>query len=300
MEIGGELQMRLVTFLSDGERRAGVLLDDRVLDINGADPELPADIITLLEGGPGPLKRLRQIVESTPPGSPAFRLLAEVRLLAPVPRPGKVLCVGRNYADHVSEAAAAGLSRMEKPSVFIKVSSAVIGPGEAIVRPVTTDQLDYEGELALVIGRRAKLVAREEALDCVAGYTIVNDVSARDLQFSKDVGISLGKNFDTALPMGPYLALADEVPDPGHLDIRTYVNGELRQDSNTHNLIFDIPHILWYLAQQLTLEPGDVIATGTPAGVGFAMKPPLWLQPGDVVRVEVQGLGALENPVVDG
>jgi 2-keto-4-pentenoate hydratase/2-oxohepta-3-ene-1,7-dioic acid hydratase in catechol pathway len=292
--------MRLVTYLYDGERRAGVLLGDRVLDTNRADPLLPANVIALLEGGPGALDRLRQVAESTPPDSPAFRPLSEVRLLAPVPRPGKILCVGRNYADHVSEAAAAGLSPMEKPSVFIKVPSAVIGPGDPIVRPVTTDQLDYEGELALVIGRTAKAVSKEDALDYVAGYTIVNDVSARDLQFSKDVGISLGKNFDTALPMGPYLALTDEVPDPGHLEIKTYVNDELRQDSNTHNLIFDIPHIIWYLAQQLTLEPGDVIATGTPSGVGFAMKPPLWLQPGDVVRVEIEGLGALENPVTDG
>jgi 2-keto-4-pentenoate hydratase/2-oxohepta-3-ene-1,7-dioic acid hydratase in catechol pathway len=291
--------MRLVTYLYDGERRAGVLLNDRVLDVNGADPALPSDLIALLEGGMGLLDRLRRAGESTPPGSPALRPLAEVRLLAPIPRPGKILCIGRNYADHVSEAASVGLSPTEKPSVFIKVSSAVIGPGDSIVRPVTTDQLDYEGELALVIGRRAKSVTREEALGYVAGYTIVNDVSARDLQFSKDVGISLGKNFDTALPMGPYLALADEVPNPGNLDVRTYVNGELRQDSNTHNLIFDIPHIIWYLAQQLTLEPGDVIATGTPSGVGFAMKPPLWLQPGDVVRVEIEGLGALENPVVD-
>jgi 2-keto-4-pentenoate hydratase/2-oxohepta-3-ene-1,7-dioic acid hydratase in catechol pathway len=291
--------MRLVTYLYDGERRAGVLLNDRVLDVNGADPALPSDLIALLEGGMGLLDRLRRAGESTPPGSPALRPLAEVRLLAPIPRPGKILCIGRNYADHVSEAASVGLSPMEKPSVFIKVSSAVIGPGDSIVRPTTTDQLDYEGELALVIGRRAKSVTREEALGYVAGYTIVNDVSARDLQFSKDVGISLGKNFDTALPMGPYLALADEVPNPGNLDVRTYVNGELRQDSNTHNLIFDIPHIIWYLAHQLTLEPGDVIATGTPSGVGFAMKPPLWLQPGDVVRVEIEGLGALENPVVD-
>ena len=292
--------MRLVTFATGREGRVGVLMEDSVLDIRSVDPESPSNMVALLSGGSRALERLRQMVRSAPPDAPAWQPLASLRLLAPVPRPGKILCVGRNYADHVSEAAAAGLSPMEKPSVFIKVPSAVIAPGQPIVRPVTTEQLDYEGELAVVIGRHAKSVARDEALDYVAGYTIVNDVSARDLQFSKDVGISLGKNFDTALPMGPYLALADEVSDPGHLDVRTYVNGELRQHSNTHNLIFDIPHIIWYLAQQLTLEPGDVIATGTPAGVGFALKPPLWLQPGDVVRVEIEALGALENPVVDG
>lgn len=292
--------MRLVTIEVDGERRVGVLVGDRVLDVQAADPGLPGDMVALLEGGAASIDRARRLADTTPQDSPALLPADRVALLAPVPRPGKIMCVGRNYADHADEAATAGLSRMAKPSIFSKVPSTVIGPGQQVIRPATTQQLDYEGELAVVIGRRAKSISREEALDCVAGYTIVNDVSARDLQFSKDGGVTIGKNFDTALPMGPYLVLVDEVSDPGNLGIKTYVNRELRQDSNTHNLIFDIPYIIWYLSRQLTLEPGDVIATGTPAGVGFALKPPVWLQPGDVVRVEVEGLGALQNPVAGG
>ena len=292
--------MRLISFVAAGERGIGALLDDRVLDLGRLDPELPGDMVMLLRAGEEWLNRVRRLLDSTAFDSPAWVSVHAVTLLAPIPRPGKILCIGRNYSDHVAEVVAAGHAAMEKPSIFAKVPSTVTGPGQPIVRPITTRQLDYEGELAVVIGRRAKLVSREEALEHVAGYTICNDVSARDLQFSKDGGITLGKNFDTSCPLGPYLALRDEIRDPGSLALRTYVNGEPRQDSNTRYLIFDIPYIIWYLAQQLTLEPGDVIATGTPGGVGFARKPQVWLEPGDTVRVEIEGLGSLENPVVDG
>lgn len=292
--------MRLVTFTATGGRRLGALRESDVVDLNRADPTLPPDLVALLEGGAAALARAHHGAARAEPGSAAVHALAAVKLLAPIPRPPKIVCVGRNYADHVAEAAQVGLPPMEKPSVFIKVSSAVVGPGEPIVHPTTTRQLDYEGELAVVIGRRVKGVARDQALDCVAGYTIFNDVSARDLQFSKSGGVSLGKNFDTSAPMGPYLALTDELPDPSRLALRTYVNGDLRQHANTRDLIFDIPAIIAFLAEQLTLEPGDVIATGTPAGVGFARKPPTWLKPGDTVRIEIDGLGALENPVVAG
>lgn len=288
--------MRLVSFLTSGERRVGVLLDRGVLDLNRADPMLPNDVVALLQGGAPTLERARRAV--TTATSEFILPLAAVQLLAPIPRPPKIICIGRNYDEHVTEVEAVGLRRMAKPSVFIKVSSSVIASGEAIVRPTTTQQLDYEGELAVVIGRIAKAVDRDHALEYVAGYTILNDVSARDLQLSKDGGVIVGKNFDTSAPMGPYVALTDELPDPRNLRLRTWVNADLRQDGNTSGLIFDIPTIIAYLTQQLTLEPGDVISTGTPAGTGVGMRPQVWLQPGDTVRVEIDRLGVLENPVV--
>ncbi|MBI3976926.1 MAG: fumarylacetoacetate hydrolase family protein [Chloroflexi bacterium] len=289
--------MRLVTFAVEGGSRVGALRDDEVVDLHRADPDLPGEIVALLQGGAAALRRVAQAVAGARTGSPAVYPLAGVRLLAPVPRPPKILCVGRNYADHAAEVVAAGAPPTERPSIFVKVSSAVIGSGEPIVHPTTTQQLDYEGELAVVIGRRAKAVSREQALDHVAGYTIFNDVSARDLQFSKSGGITIGKNFDTAAPMGPWIVLTDEIPDPANLRLRTSVSGELRQDASTRDLIFDVPAILSFISQQLTLEPGDVIATGTPAGVGFGRKPQVWLKPGDTVRIEIDGIGALENPV---
>ena len=292
--------MRLVTYLVDGERRVGALRDREVVDLNRADATLPIDVVALLEAGAATLERARRAVASAAAESAPVQSLEAVKLLAPIPRPPKIVCVGLNYADHVAEAAAHGRPPMEKPSVFIKVSSAVIGPGEPIVRPTTTQQLDYEGELAVIIGQRVKGVQREQTMACVAGYTIFNDVSARDLQLGKDGGIIVGKNFDTSAPMGPYVALTDELPDPTGLGLRTWVNGEQRQDSNTRNLIFDIPFIISYISRQLTLEPGDVIATGTPSGVGLGMDPQVWLQPGDTVRIEIDGLGALENPVAQG
>jgi 2-keto-4-pentenoate hydratase/2-oxohepta-3-ene-1,7-dioic acid hydratase in catechol pathway len=289
--------MRLVTYRAAGERRAGALVDQGVVDLNRTDPELPPDVVALLQGGPSLLERARRVVADTVAvPDAAVRPLASVELVAPIPRPPKIVCIGLNYADHAAEA---GLAIPARPSVFLKAPSTVIGPGEPIIRPPTTEQLDYEIELAVVIGQRAKAVPRERAMDCVAGYTIFNDASARDLQFANDGGITVGKNFDGAAPMGPYLALADEIPDPGNLRLRTWVNGELRQDGNTRNLIFDIPSIIAFLARQLTLEPGDVIATGTPAGVGLGMTPRVWLQPGDAVRMEIDGLGLLENPVVE-
>src|SRR5829696_6831792 len=285
--------MRLVTYRGKHEAhraaRAGVLLEDGVIDVSRLVGPLPTDVLGLIQGGQSMLDRLREAVtraRATP--------LADVTLLAPIQRPPKIVCIGVNYADHAAEA---GRALPRWPSVFLKAPSCIVGPGDPIVRPPTTEQLDYEVELAVVIGKQAKSVPREQALEYVAGYTIMNDVSARDLQLGKDGGIILGKNFDSSAPLGPAITLVDELPDPSNLGIRTWVNGELRQNGNTHNLIFDIPAIIAFLSQQLTLEPGDVIATGTPAGVGLGMKPQVWLQPVDTVRMEVDGIGALENPV---
>ena len=286
--------MRLVTCRIEGEPRAAALVGEpgaqRVVDLHAEDAALPADVLGLIQGGPALLDRARGAVAGA-----AGRPLAEVALLAPIPRPPKIVCIGVNYADHAAEA---GRALPRWPSVFLKAPSCIVGPGDPIVRPPTTERLDYEIELAVVIGQRAKSVPREQAMEYVAGYTIMNDVSARDLQLGKDGGIILGKNFDSSAPLGPALALTDEIPDPNSLQLRTWVNGELRQNGNTHTLIFDVPAIIAFLTQQLTLEPGDVIATGTPAGVGLGMKPQVWLQPGDTVRMEIEGIGVLENPVV--
>jgi len=289
--------MRLVTFLSNDEPRLGALVDDAVLDLNNADSWLPTSVLGLLQAGPAVLERARRVARgSSAVAYGVVRPLSEVTLLAPIPRPPKIVCIGVNYADHAAEA---GRTLPARPSIFLKAPSTVIGPGDAIVKPTTTEKLDYEVELAVVIGKTAKAVNRDEALAYVAGYTILNDVSARDLQLAADGGVILGKNFDTSAPTGPAVVLTDELPDPSNLGIRTWINGELRQDGNTHNLIFDVPAIISFLSQQLTLEPGDMIATGTPAGVGLGMKPQVWLQPGDQVRMEIEGIGVLENPVTE-
>ena len=285
--------MRLVTFRekssADAAPRAGALVGEQVVDLQAANPSLPADVLGLIQGGPAVLDQARVAAASG-----LGRALADVQLLAPISRPPKIVCIGVNYADHAAEA---GRALPRWPSVFLKAASCIVGPGDPIVRPPTTEQLDYEIELAVVIGKQAKAVSREEAPGYVAGYTIMNDVSARDLQLGKDGGIILGKNFDSSAPLGPAVVLTDELTDPTNLRLRTWINGELRQDGNTHTLIFDVPAIIAFLTQQMTLEPGDIIATGTPAGVGLGMKPQVWLQPGDTIRMEIEGIGVLENLV---
>jgi len=218
---------------------------------------------------------------------------ADVVLLAPVPRPGKLICIGLNYRDHAIE------SKMpipERPVVFSKFSSSVIGPGEAVVVPSKSEQVDYEAELAVVIGRRAKNVTPEQAYDYVLGYTIVNDVSARDFQFA-DGQWQRGKSCDTFAPMGQWIVTTDEIPDPHKLSIKLRLNGQTMQDSSTNQLIFGVPELIAFLSESITLEPGDVIATGTPPGVGFARKPPVFLKSGDVMEVEIEGIGTLTSPI---
>jgi len=213
---------------------------------------------------------------------------------APVPRPGKLICIGLNYRDHAAES---NMAIPERPVVFSKFASAVIAPGEPVVLPASSGKVDYEAELAVVIGRRAKNVSAASALDYVLGYTSFNDVSARDFQFA-DGQWQRGKSCDTFAPMGPTIVTADEVPDPHKLSIKLILNGKTMQDSNTDQLIFGVPELIEFLSQTITLEPGDVIATGTPAGVGFARKPPVFLRPGDLMEVEIERVGKLGNPVV--
>jgi 2-keto-4-pentenoate hydratase/2-oxohepta-3-ene-1,7-dioic acid hydratase in catechol pathway len=221
---------------------------------------------------------------------------SEAYWLAPVPRPGKVICIGLNYRDHAAES---NMAIPERPVVFSKFATAVIAPGEAVVLPPTSEQVDYEAELAVVIGRRAKNVSAERALEYVLGYTAFNDVSARDFQFA-DGQWQRGKSCDTFAPMGPKIVTTDVVPDPHKLSIKLTLNGQTMQDSNTNQLIFGVPELIEFLSQTITLEPGDVIATGTPPGVGFARKPPVFLRSGDVMEVDIESVGKLNSRVIAG
>ncbi len=280
--------MRLVTYEHSGRSSIGALVDTGVIDLpQASDGALPGDMLAFLQLGEAALK---QAQEALTRGRPLP--WAEVRLLAPVPRPGKIVGIGLNYRDHAAEG---GRQVPEYPMIFVKASSAVLAPGDPICLPKVSEQVDFEGELAVILGRRAREVRQEEALEYVAGYTICNDVSARDYQWRS--GPTAGKSFDTFAPLGPALVTRDEVPDPHCLEIRTVVSGEEMQHSNTRHLIFTVPYLLHYLSQIFALEPGDVLTTGTPAGVGVFRNPPRFLRPGDTVRIEVEGIGVLENPV---
>jgi len=283
--------MRLVTFTHAGSTRVGRLEGDEIVDLATAAPNLPTEMVALLAAGGMPAAEAAQ----------GARLpAAEVRLEAPLLRPPKILAVGLNYADHVAET---GREPPPIPMIFNKQSTAVTGPGQPIHRPRVSQQLDYEGELAFVVGQRCRHVPRERATEVIAGFTICDDISVRDWQ-RRSPTLTMGKSFDTHCPLGPALVSADEIDALGGaaapaLRLRTWVNGELRQDSNTKQLIFDCAFLVEHLSTVFTLEPGDVITTGTPSGVAGAMDPPSWLVPGDVVRVEIEGLGALENPVIE-
>lgn len=219
--------------------------------------------------------------------------LGHVTLLPPLAGARKVVCVGLNYRDHAEEA---GMPIPETPLLFSKFDNALVGHGDTVLIPTFTKEVDYEAELGVVIGKRAAAVDPEDALDYVLGYTCLNDVSARDLQFA-DGQWFRGKSLDTFCPIGPWIVTTDEIPDPQSLGIRCLVNGQLLQDSSTQRMIKSVAEIVSFISQGITLEPGDLIATGTPAGVGFKRTPPIYLQPGDVVRVEIDGIGVLENPI---
>ena len=293
--------MKLLTFDVGNGIQAGLKVGTNVLALHGAsDGQLPADLTSLLENDEF-LPRARElaaIVQKGPEADIARHLwpLDEVTLHAPVPRPGKIVCLGLNYGDHAAES---GAEIPSEPVVFCKATTSVIGPGEPIIRPAVSEKVDYEVEFAAVVGKPTKNVSVEEAMPQIAGYTIICDVSARDYQHEKPGGQwYLGKSFDTFCPMGPWVVTKDEIPDPHQLSLSCDVNGETRQSSNTSQLIFTIPEIVSYLSDVFTLEPGDVIATGTPSGVGAARTPPTFLQPNDTVRCRVDQIGQLENPVI--
>ena len=280
--------MRLVSYTRDSVTRVGVLSGQEIVDLGSAAPALPGEMCAFLDAGAEAMDAARRALEPRIP-------VEEVKLQAPILRPPKILAVGLNYADHVAEM---GGQRPEFPVIFNKQSTAVIGVGSPIHRPRASELVDYEGELAVVIGRRCRHVPKSRAREVVAGYTIVNDVSVRDWQ-RRSPTMTMGKSFDTHCPLGPAIVTADEFGEPSGHEIRTFVNGELRQHSNTRELIFDCFDLIEHLSTVFTLEPGDVISTGTPQGVAAAMKPPRWLVPGDVVRIEIEGIGALENPVIE-
>ena len=287
--------MRLATIQTAAGPRAAVLQGDSYLDLHATDAALPASVRELLERGPSALKAAgeaaRRVDAVTHPAAGA-------KLLAPVPDPHKIVCIGLNYKDHAAEG---GVPIPREPVLFSKYATALIGHGANIVLPAVSTKVDYEAELVIVVGRRGRHLKAETAAEYAAGYTIGHDVSARDWQLEKDgKQWMVGKTFDTFAPCGPHLVTADEVPDPHRLPIRLRLNGETMQNSNTQQMIFNVGYLLAYLSQVFTLEPGDLIYTGTPPGVGFARKPPVFLKDGDVVEVEIEGLGVLRNPVVQG
>lgn len=277
--------MRLATFEHDGRPRIGVVVGEVIVDLSQAAPELPRDMIGLIRDWPRLGDAVRKLAGTKPHLS-----LRDVHLLAPVPAPQKILAIGLNYADHIAES---GQKPPEKQTWFAKLPSAVNGPFDPIQLPRASTSVDYEAELVFVIGKRCRHVSKEQAPDVVFGYCAGNDVSARDWQFQTSQWI-LGKSFDTHAPFGPWIVTPDEIGDPHALGIRCFVNGEKRQDSNTRNLVFNVFDQIAVLSQAMTLEPGDVVFTGTPEGVGFARKPPSFLKPGDIVRVEIDRIGAIE------
>jgi 2-keto-4-pentenoate hydratase/2-oxohepta-3-ene-1,7-dioic acid hydratase in catechol pathway len=282
--------MRLVTYQSPTGPRVAGIRDGACIDLNRADRSVPHCIKALLAEGPAGMQRA---AEALAVGEPIP--VAEARLAPIVPNPEKIIGVGLNYLDHARET---GRTPPAEPVFFGKFSSAILGDGETIVLPRVSSEVDYEAELVAVIGLGGRHIAKERALSHVAGYCCGNDVSARDWQRKKPGGQwLLGKSFDTFAPVGPALVTADEIPNPGELAIQLRINGRVMQQSNTSQLLFSIAELIAYVSQVCTLAAGDLIFTGTPAGVGFARTPPVFLQPGDAVEVEIERIGVLRNAV---
>lgn len=274
-----------------GPKLVGVNLDGQFVDLCDVDLKLPNTLLEVLQTPDG----LNNAAHALAAGMIKGPFLTGTPL-APIARPGKVICIGLNYRDHAEES---GLPIPIEPVVFNKFSQCVVGPDENVVLPAASTQVDYEAELVLVIGKRGKRISKQDAWSHIAGYTIGNDVSARDWQIGRPGGQwLLGKTPDTFAPLGPWLVTADEVGDARELRIQLRLNGRTMQDSSTKELIFGMDEIIAHLSQITTLEPGDVIFTGTPPGVGMARKPPVFIQPGDVMEVEIEGFGVLRNPVV--
>lgn len=283
--------MRFVTFQrAGGAPEVGILSQDRVVSLAAAGF---SDILQIIRDWDTAKAKIEGVASTQ---SAASVPADSVKLLAPIPRPSKLICVGLNYRDHAIES---GMEIPKTPTIFNKFATAIIGQGDSIVLPKSSEKPDYEAEFAFVIGKGGRHIPADRWRDHVFGYTIVNDVSARDYQMATSQWL-MGKTFDTFAPMGPALVTADEIADPHALDISLRINGEVLQSSNTRELIFKIPDLIAFLSSVFTLEPGDVVSTGTPSGVGFARKPPRYLKDGDDVVVSVQGLGELRNPVIAG
>ncbi len=284
--------MRWVTVATERGPRACGVVDGQYVEVNAADPDIPPSVRGLLELGPEGQRRAWSALKS----GKVRHDPAKVRLLAPVPDARKIICIGLNYRDHAAES---GVPAPREPVLFSKYPTALIGHEQPVVLPRVSHEVDFEAELVVAIGRGGRHIARERAFEHVGGYAVGHDVSARDWQLNKPGKQWMaGKTFDTFAPVGPMLVTPDEVPDPHALRIQLRLNGQTMQDSNTSQLIFGVDELIAYLSQVFTLEPGDLIFTGTPPGVGMARKPPVWLKAGDNVEVEIEGLGVLRNPVV--
>jgi 2-keto-4-pentenoate hydratase/2-oxohepta-3-ene-1,7-dioic acid hydratase in catechol pathway len=307
--------MKIITYRKGGGPvQTGVVIENRVLDISAWIASLPlsteaeernvavgiaapaSGIVRWLQSGKEQIQALSDYVRSTQKNPDTqYEPLSEVQLYAPVPRPGKIIGVGRNYADHAKET---GVSPFEKPRIIFKMPSSVSAPGAPVPRPAGVTKMDFEAELAVVIGGYGKNVAPADALALVAGYTILNDLSAREFQFDvQPPQTTFAKSMDGFAPMGPWLVTRDEIPDPQTLDVSCWLNGNRMQHANTSDMLFPVATLITYISQFMCLEPGDVITTGTPAGIGAFRTPPVYLQPGDNLRFEVTGVGAIEHRI---
>jgi len=286
--------MRLAAFEHMGTARLGLLDGDNVIDLAEAAPDLPRDLAGLIRAGAAGFAAAAQAVRTARPSS--RHKLAGLRFLPPIQNPGKIICLGLNYADHAKEG---GHAKPEYPSFFMRCATSLVAHGEPMIRPQASIQLDYEAELVAVVGRTARHVGKDKALDYIAGYSCFNDGSVRDYQ-RKTTQWTIGKNFDKTGGFGPWFVTADELPAGGKgLKIESRVNGKVMQSDNTSNMMFPVAETIVYATQGMTLEPGDLLLTGTPSGVAHARKPPAWMRAGDVCEIEIEGIGVLRNPIED-
>lgn len=286
--------MQFVTFRAKSGNAVGIVDGDSVIAIGDLVADAPSDMIGVIKAGDALQKKLAAALGSAPAG--ARQKLGSVELRLPIEKPGKFICLGLNYALHAKEG---GNAVPDYPAFFVRVDSSLVAPNAPVLRPSVSTQLDYECELTIVIGKGGHNIAEKDALSHVFGYTLFNDVSVRDFQ-RKTTQWTAGKNFNGTGPVGPGIVTADSLPPQADgLGIRTRLNGQVMQDSNTSDMVFKTAQTVSILSQIMTLEPGDLIATGTPSGVGYARKPPVWMKAGDVIEVEVDGIGTLRNPVAD-
>lgn len=277
--------MKLVTYTHGASQKPGLVEGDHVRDLSQIAPSM-LDLVRMGSDGIG---RVAEHAATAPPVA-----LSEVRLLAPI-SPGKILCSGINYKGHADENPNAVMP--QEPFFFAKLPNAIAGPDDEVSKTLRTDKMDYEAEFAVVIGKRLCQAKQHEVMPAIFGYTLLNDISARDVQF-KDMQITLGKNFDRFSPIGPCIVTADELTQPDKVGLRTRLNGRLLQDGSTSDWLFSLPELIVYLTQAMTLEPGDIVSTGTPAGVGVFQKPQVFMQPGDLIEIEADGIGTLRNRIV--
>lgn len=286
--------MRLVSFLRDGDSKIGCPKDGKIVDLSIADPSLPTDLLRLLELGPEAMAKAQSAANSA--GSDALVDVESISYLPLIPRPPKIICIGRNYAAHAKEG---GAEPPTYPEIFYRGSTSLLAHDQPIIRPKCSDKLDYEAELVAIIGKKARHVSIEDGLDYIAGYSLFNDATLRDYQ-KKSTQWTIGKNFDDTGAFGPMFVSADELPaGAAGLRIQSRLNGQVMQDANTSDFIFPMDDLIQKLSECMTLEPGDVIVTGTPAGVGYARNPPVYMKDGDLCEVEIEGIGILSNKVVD-